>query len=65
MALGVVLTAVAADAAIFAAFVDAVVIAVEMAAVMDAMKSCVIPANTAVESSTARFASASEYSVPG
>ena len=37
-ALGVVCTAVVADAAMFTAFVDAVVIAVAMAAVMDAIK---------------------------
>ena len=63
--LGAVLTAVAAAAEMFAAFVDAVVIAVEMAAVMDAMKVCMMPANASAESLTAGFVSASESSVPG
>ena len=65
MALGAVRTAVAAAAAISAAFVDAVVIVFAIAAVMDAMKGCMMPANAAAESSTAGFASASEYFVPG
>ena len=64
-ALGAVLAAVAAAAAMFAAFVDMVVIEVEMAAVMDAMKDCMIPANAVVESSTAGFVSAAESSDPG
>ena len=64
-ALGTVRTAVTAAAAMFAAFVDAVVIAVTMAAVMDAMNCCMRPANAAAESSTTRFASTSESSVPG
>ena len=64
LALGTVRTAVAVAAAIFAVFVDVVVIAVAMAAVMDAMKGCMMPANAAVESSTAGFASASESSDP-
>ena len=64
-ALGAVLTEVAAAAAMFAAFVDAVVIAVAMAAVMDTMKGCMMPANLAVESSTAGFASASKSSALG
>ena len=64
-ALGTVLTAVAAAAAMFAAFVDAVAIAVTMAEVIDAMKGCTRPANAAAESSTAGFASVSEYSVLG
>ena len=61
-ALGAVLTDVAAAAAMFAAFVDAVVMAVVMTEVMDAMKGCIMPANAAVESSTAGFASASKSS---
>ena len=64
-ALGTVRTAGAAAAAMFAVFVDAVVIAVTMAEVMDAMNGCMRPANAAAESSTAGFASASESSVPG
>ena len=64
-ALGAVLTAVDAAEAMFAAFVDAVVIVVAMAEVMDAMKGCMIPANAAAESLTAGFAFASESSVPG
>ena len=64
-ALGTVCTSVADDAAMFAAFVEALVIAVAMAAVMDAMKGCTRLANAAVESLTARFASASESSFPG
>ena len=63
--LGMVRTAVAAAAAMFAAFVDAVSIAVAMASVMDATKGCMTPANAAAESLTAEFASASESSVPG
>ena len=63
--LGAVLMDVAAAAEMFAAFVDVVVIAVEMEAVMDAMKGCMMPANAAVDYSTAGFASASESSVPG
>ena len=65
MALGAVRTAVAAAAEMSAAFVEAVVIVVAMAAVMDAMKGCMMPANAATESSTAGFASASESFVPG
>ena len=49
----------------FAAFVDAVVITVVMAEVMDAMKGCMMPANASVESSTARFSPASKSSAPG
>ena len=49
-ALGTVRTAVATAAAMFTAFVDAVVIVVAMAAVMDAMKGCTRPANAAAES---------------
>ena len=64
-ALGAVLTDVAAAAAMFTAFVDAVVIAAAMAAVMDATKGCMMPANATLESSTAGFASASESSVTG
>ena len=64
-ALGTVCTAVAADAAIFAAFVDAVLIVVVMAAVMDAMKGCMRPAHVVEKSSTAVFASASKSSVLG
>ena len=64
-ALGTFRTAVAAAAAMFAVFVDAVVIVFAIAAVMDAMKGCMMPANAAAESSTAGFASASESSVPG
>ena len=64
-ALGAVLTSVAAAAAMFATFVDAVVIAVAMAAVMDVMNGCMMLANTAAESSTAGFVSVSESSVPG
>ena len=64
-ALGTVRTAVAASAAMFAAFVDAVAIVVEIAAVMDAMKGCMRPANATEESSTSGFASTSESSVPG
>ena len=55
----------AAAAYMFAAFVDAVVIAVAMAAFMDAMNGCMMPAHAAAESSTAGFASASKSSVPG
>ena len=55
----------AAAAVMFAAFMDAVVIAIEMAAVMDAMKGCTRPANATEESLTAGFASVPEYSVPG
>ena len=64
-ALGTVRTAVAAAAAIFATFMDAVVIAVAMAEVMDAMNGCMRPANAASESLTAGFVSVSEFSVPG
>ena len=63
-ALGTVRTAVDAAAAMFAAFMDAAVIVVATAAVMDAMKYCTRPANAATESSTAGFASAYEPSVP-
>ena len=63
-AFGVVLTDVAAAAAMCAAFVDEVVIVVAMAAVMDAMKGCMMTANVAAESLTAGFTSASESSVP-
>ena len=56
---------VATSAAMFAAFVDAVVIAVAVAAVMDVMKGCMMPANVVADSSTVGFASASESSVPG
>ena len=45
-------------------FLDAVVILVVMEAVIDAMKGCMMPANAAVESLTAGFASASKSSVP-
>ena len=64
-ALGTVCTAVAAAAAMFAVFVDAVTIGVAMAEVMDTMKGCMRPANAAAESSTAGFESASESFVPG
>ena len=64
-ALGTVHTAVVAAAEMFAAFVDALVITFAMAAVMDDMNGCMRIANVAAESSTAGFASASEYSVPG
>ena len=64
-ALGTVRTAVANDAAIFAAFMDALVIAVAMAAVMDAMNGCMRLAKAVAESSTAGFASASKSSVSG
>ena len=63
-ALGTVLTSVAAAEAMFATFVDAVVISVAMAEVMDAMKGCMRPVNVAAESLTSGFASASESSVP-
>ena len=63
--LGVVLTAVAAAAEMFAAFMDTVVIAVAMATVMDAMKGCMMPTNAAVESLTSGFTSAFKSSVPG
>ena len=65
MALCTVLTAVATAETMFSVFVDVVVIVVAMVAVMDAMKGCMIPANAAVESLTARFASTSESSVTG
>ena len=55
----------AAVAAMFAAFVDAVVIEFMMAAIMDAMNGCMRLANATVEFPTAGFASASKYSVPG
>ena len=64
-ALGMVCTAVAAAAAMFAAFVDAVVIVVAMSAVMDAMNGCMRPVNATAESSTAGFTSASKSSVLG
>ena len=64
-ALGTVCTAVAAAAAMFAAFVDTVVIAVAMTEVMDAMKGCMMPANEAAYSLTAGFVSVSESSFPG
>ena len=64
-ALGAVLIDVAYAAEMFAAFMDAVMIAVAMAAVMNAMKGCMMPANAAVESLTAGFPSASESSAPG
>ena len=64
-ALGTVRTAVAADAAIFSAFVDALVITVAIAAVMDPMNGCMRLAIVVVESSTARITSASESFVPG
>ena len=64
-ALGAFLTTVADDAAMFDVFMDAVVIEVAMAAVIDAMKGCMMPANVTVESSTTGFASTSESSVPG
>ena len=63
--LGAFLTAVAAAASMFAVFVDAVVVVVTMTAVMDTMEGLMMPANAAVESSTAGFASTSKYSVPG
>ena len=65
VALGAVLTAVAAAAAMFTAFVDTVVIAVAMVEVMGAMKVCLMPENAAMESLTARVVSASESSDPG
>ena len=65
MALGTVPTVVAANASIFAAFMDALVITVAIAAVMDAMNGCMRLAKSVAESSTAEFASASESSVPG
>ena len=49
----------------FSLFVDVVVIAFAMVAVMVAIKGCMRPANASAESSTAGFASASKYSVPG
>ena len=58
-------TSVAAAEAMFAAFVDAVVIAVAMAAVMDAMNGCMKPAIAEAESSTAWFVSVSESSILG
>ena len=64
-ALGTVRTAVAAAAAIFAAFVDALVIAVAITEVMDAMNGYMSLAKAAAESSTTRIASASKFSVPG
>ena len=64
-ALGKVCTDVASSAAIFAALVDALVIAVAIAAVVDAMNGCMTLVKAAAESSIARFASASESSVPG
>ena len=64
-ALGTFRTAVAAAAEIFTAFVDTLVIAVAIAAVMDAMNGCMRLAKAAAEYSTAGIASASEYSVPG
>ena len=42
-----------------------VVIVFAMAAVMDAMKGCMMSVNAAAESSTSEFASASESSVLG
>ena len=63
--LGMVRTAMAADAEIFAVFVDAVMIAVTMTAIMDATNGCMRSANAAEESSTAGFAFASKYSIPG
>ena len=64
-ALGTVRTDVAATAAIFAAFVNALVIAVAIAAVMDAMNGCMRLAKATDESSTAWFTYASKSSVPG
>ena len=64
-ALGTIHTAVAATAAIFASFVDTLVIAVMIAAVMDAMNGCMRLEKAAAESSTAGIASASKSSVPG
>ena len=63
--MGTVSTTMAAAAAMFAAFVDTVMIAVAMAAVMDAMNGYMRLENAAAESLTARFASASESSIPG
>ena len=65
VAWGAVLTAVAAAAAMFTAFVDTVVIAVAMVEVMGAMKVCLMPENAAMESLTAGVVSASESSDPG
>ena len=63
-ALGTVRTAVTDAAAMFVAFVYAVVIVVEMEAVKDAMNVCMMPANAAAESLTAGFVSAFKFSVP-
>ena len=65
MALGTVRTAVSTAAEMFSLFVDVVEIAFAMVEVVDSIKCCMRPANASAESSTARFASASEYSVPG
>ena len=65
MALSTVRTDVAAAAAIFAAFVDALVTAAAIAADMDAINGCTSLTKAAPESSTAGFVSASESSVPG
>ena len=64
-ALGTVRTAVAAAAAIFTEFVDALVIAVVITAVIDAMNGCMRLAKAVAESSTAGLASASKSYVPG
>ena len=64
-ALGTVRKAVASAAEIFAAFMEAFVISVAIAAVMDTMNGCMRLEKAAAESSTAGIASASESSVPG
>ena len=61
-ALGTVRTDVTTAAAIFAAFVDALVFAVAIAAVMDATNGCMRLAKAAAEYSTTGIASAYESS---